>query len=132
MIFRILFLMLFSIGATAQTAFPNRPIKFIMAYPPAGSSDVLARPIANEMTKGLGQPVLLEYKPGGGSTIAADFTAKSPPDGYTVVLLLTAHAVNATLMPKLPYDTLKDFAPITLAAVAPLVVEVHADAPIPP
>ncbi len=114
----------------AQAQYPNRPIKFIMAYPPAGSSDVLARPIANEMTKGLGQPVLLEYKPGGGSTIAADFTAKSSPDGYTIALLLTAHAVNATMMPKLPYDTLKDFTPITLAAVAPLVVEVHADSPI--
>jgi tripartite-type tricarboxylate transporter receptor subunit TctC len=82
------------------------------------------------MTKGLGQPVLLEYKPGGGSTIGADFTAKSPPDGYTIVLLLTAHAVNATLMPKLPYDTTRDFAPITLAAVAPLVVEVNAQSPI--
>src|SRR5258706_15577755 len=123
MIFKILFLMLFSVGPPAQTAFPNRPIKFIMAYPPAGSSDVLARPIANEMSKGLGQPVLLEYKPGGGSTIAADYVAKSPPDGYTVVLLLTAHAINATLMQKLPYDTVRDFSPITRAAVAPLVVE---------
>ena len=110
--------------------FPSRPIRFVMAYPPGGSSDVLARPIANEMTKGLGQPVLLEYKPGGGSTIGADFTAKSPPDGHTIVLLLTAHAVNATLMPKLPYDTIRDFAPITLAAVAPLVVEVNAQSPI--
>ena len=106
--------------------YPSRPIRFVMAYPPGGSSDVLARPIANEMSKGLGQPVLLEYKPGAGSTIGADFTAKSPPDGYTIVLLLTAHAVNATLMPKLPYDTLRDFTPITLAAVAPLVVEVNA------
>jgi len=116
-------------SADAQQ-FPSRPIRFVMAYPPGGSSDVLARPIANEMTKGLGQPVLLEYKPGAGSTIGADFTAKSPPDGHTIVLLLTAHAVNATLMPKLPYDTIKDFAPITLAAVAPLVVEVNAQSPI--
>jgi tripartite-type tricarboxylate transporter receptor subunit TctC len=117
-------------ATTALAQYPARPIRFIMAYPPAGSSDVLARPIAHEMTKGLGQPVLLEYKPGAGSTIAADFTAKSPPDGYTIVLLLTAHAINATLMAKLPYDTLKDFTPITLAAVAPLVVEVHAQSPI--
>jgi len=121
-------LLLFT-SAEAQQ-YPSRPIRFVMAYPPGGSSDALARPIANEMTKGLGQPVLLEYKPGGGSTIGADFTAKSPPDGYTVVLLLTAHAVNATLMPKLPYDTLRDFTPITLAAVAPLVVEVNAQSPI--
>jgi len=118
------------VTSAAAQQFPSRPIRFVMAYPPGGSSDVLARPIANEMTKGLGQPVLLEYKPGAGSTIGADFTAKSPPDGHTIVLLLTAHAVNATLMPKLPYDTLKDFAPITLAAVAPLVVEVNAQSPI--
>jgi tripartite-type tricarboxylate transporter receptor subunit TctC len=117
-------------AAASHAQYPQRPIRFIMAYPPAGSSDVLARPIANEMTKGLGQPVLIEYKPGGGTTIAADYIAKSQPDGYTIVLLLTAHAINATLMPKLPYDTVKDFAPITLAAVAPLVVEVHADSPI--
>ena len=116
--------------STAFGQYPNRSIRFVMAYPPAGSSDVLARPIANEMTKGLGQPVLLEYKPGAGSTIGADFTAKSAPDGYTIALLLTAHAVNATLMQKLPYDTLKDFTPITLAAVAPLVVEVNAQSPI--
>jgi len=127
--FVLLLALALSTAALAQQ-YPSRPIKFVMAYPPAGSSDVLARPIANEMTKGLGQPVLLEYKPGAGSTIAADFIAKSPPDGYTIVLLLTAHAVNATLMPKLPYDTLKDFTPITLAAVAPLVVEVNAQSPI--
>ena len=130
MILRFLIFMFVSIAANAQAPYPNRPIKFVMAYPPAGSSDVLARPIANEMTKGLGQPVLLEYKPGAGSTIGADFTAKSPPDGYTIVLLLTAHAINASLMQKLPYDTVKDFTPITLAAVAPLVVEVHAQSPI--
>jgi tripartite-type tricarboxylate transporter receptor subunit TctC len=110
--------------------FPNRPIRFVMAYPPGGSSDVLARPIANEMTKSLGQSVVLDYKPGAGSTIGADHVAKSAPDGYTIVMLLTAHAVNATLMPKLPYDTVKDFAPITLAAVAPLVVEVNDKSPI--
>ena len=127
---RVLLLAVLLLSGIAQAQYPNRPIKFIMAYPPAGSSDVLARPIANEMTKGLGQPVLLEYKPGGGSTIAADYTAKSAPDGYTIVLLLTAHGINATLMPKLPYDTLKDFTPITLAAVAPLVVEVNAKSPI--
>jgi tripartite-type tricarboxylate transporter receptor subunit TctC len=125
-----LFLLLVLLSGPAGAQYPNRPIKFIMAYPPAGSSDMLARPIANEMTKGLGQPVLLAYKPGAGSSIAADFTAKSAPDGYTIVLLLTAHAVNATLMPKPPYDTVKDFTPITLAAVTPLVVEVHADSPI--
>ena len=71
----VLLLALLLSGLAQAQPYPSRPIRFVMAYPPAGSSDVLARPIANEMTKGLGQPVLLEYKPGAGSTIAADFTA---------------------------------------------------------
>jgi tripartite-type tricarboxylate transporter receptor subunit TctC len=129
-IFRILFAAALASSLCAQAQYPNRPIRFIMAYPPGGSSDVLARPIAYEMSKSLGQPVVLDYKPGAGSTIAADFTAKSPPDGYTIVMLLPAHAINATLMPQLAYDTVKDFAPITLAAIAPLVVEVNAQTPI--
>ncbi len=112
-------------GAFAQT-FPSKPIRMVMAYPPGGSSDILARPIANEMSKNLGQPVLIEYKPGAGSTIGADYIAKSAPDGYNMVLLLAAHAINATLVPKLPYDTVKDFSSITLAATLPLVVVVNA------
>src|SRR5450759_1292419 len=93
-------------GTFAQT-FPTKPIHLVMPYTPGGSSDILARPIANEMSKSMGQPVLIEYKPGAGSTIGADFIAKSAPDGYTLVMLLTAHAINATLVPKLPYDTVK-------------------------
>jgi tripartite-type tricarboxylate transporter receptor subunit TctC len=117
--------LLFAQGATAQT-FPSKPIRLVMPYPPAGSSDILARPIANEMSKSLGQTVLIDYKPGAGSTIGADFIAKSAPDGYTLVMLLTAHAINATMMPNLPYDTVKDFTSITLAATLPLVVVVNA------
>jgi tripartite-type tricarboxylate transporter receptor subunit TctC len=110
--------------------FPVKPIRFILPYPPGGNVEVLGRPIANEMSKSLGQPVVIDYKPGGGSSIGADATAKSPPDGYTVVMLLPAHAVNATLMPNLPYDTVKDFASVTLLVTAPLVVEVNAQSPI--
>ena len=117
--------LLFAQGATAQT-FPSKPIRLVMPYPPAGSSDILARPIANEMSKSLGQTVMIDYKPGAGSTIGADFIAKSAPDGYTLVMLLTAHAINATMMPNLPYDTVKDFTSITLAATLPLVVVVNA------
>ena len=116
-------------SAFAQ-AYPAKQIRFVMPYPPGGSSEILARPIANEMTKSLGQSVFIDFKPGGGSTIGADAIAKSPPDGYNMVMLLTAHAVNASLMPKLPYDTVKDFASITLAATQPLVVVVNAQSPI--
>lgn len=111
-------------SARAQGAFPSKPIRFIMPYPPGGSSEILARPIANELTKSLGQSVVVDFKPGGGTTIAADMVAKSAPDGHNIVMMLSAHAINATLMPKLPYDTVKDFASITLAAVQPLVVVV--------
>ncbi len=117
-------------GAAPAQSFPSKPIRFIMPYPPGGSSEILARPIANEMTRNLGQPVLIDYKPGAGSTIGADAVAKSAPDGYTIVMLLTAHAINASLMPSLPYDTVKDFASITLAATLPLVVVVNSQAAI--
>jgi tripartite-type tricarboxylate transporter receptor subunit TctC len=132
---RLLLLSLFAAAlimphaAQAQT-YPAKPIRFIMPYPPGGSSDILARPIANEMTKSLGQPVLIDYKPGAGSTIGADVVAKSAPDGYTIIMLLTAHAINASLMPSLPYDTVKDFTSITLAATLPLVVVVNSQAQI--
>jgi tripartite-type tricarboxylate transporter receptor subunit TctC len=115
---------------SAQAAWPARPIRFIMPYAPGGSSEILARPIAQELSKNLGQPVVIDFKPGGGTTIGADLVAKSQPDGYTMVMMLSAHAINATLMPKLPYDTVRDFAPITLAATLPLVVVVPAQSPI--
>ena len=117
-------------SALAQQSYPNKPIRFVMPYPPGGSSEILARPIAAELTKNIGQSVFIDFKPGGGSTIGADLIAKSAPDGYNIVMLLTAHAVNATLMTKLPYDTVKDFASITLAATLPLVVVVNAQSPI--
>ena len=117
-------------GALAQQGYPNKPIRFVMPYPPGGSSEILARPIAAELTKNLGQSVFIDFKPGGGTTIGADMIAKSAPDGYNIVMMLTAHAVNATLMAKLPYDTVKDFASITLAATLPLAVVVNAQSPI--
>ena len=116
-------------GRAVAQAYPSKPIRFIMPYPPGGSSEILARPIAHELTKSLGQSVFVDFKPGGGSTIGADTVAKSPPDGHTVVMMLTAHAINASLMPKLPYDTVRDFASVTLAATLPLVVVVPAQSP---
>lgn len=117
-------------GSARAQAFPSRPLRFVMPYPPGGSAEILARPIAVEMSKTIGQSVFIDFKAGGGSTIGADFVAKSPPDGHTFVMMLSAHAINATLMPKLPYDTVKDFAPVTLVATLPLVVVVPASSPI--
>jgi tripartite-type tricarboxylate transporter receptor subunit TctC len=115
--------------ATAQ-AFPSKPVRFVMPYPPGGSSEILARPISVELSKILGQSVVIDFKAGGGSTIGADFVARSAPDGYNIVMMLSAHAINATLMPKLPYDTVKDFSSITLAATLALVVVVNAQSPL--
>ncbi len=125
LLFSLASLALVALPALAQD-YPTKPIRFIQPYPPGGSSEILARPIAYEMTKNLGQSVVIEFKPGGGTTIAADYIAKSAPDGYNIIMLLTAHAINATLVPKLPYDTVKDFASVTLAATLPLVVVVNA------
>lgn len=119
-------LALFSAFSASAQQYPTKAIRFIQPYPPGGSSEILSRPIAYEMTKNLGQSVVIEFKPGGGTTIAADFIAKSAPDGYNIIMLLTAHAINATLVPKLPYDTVKDFASVTMAATLPLVVVVNA------
>ena len=116
--------------AVFAQAFPTRPVRFVMPYAPGGSSEILARPIAQELTRNLGQSVFIDFKPGGGTTIGADLVAKSAPDGHTIVMMLSAHAINATLMPKLPYDTVRDFAPITIAATLPLVVVVPAQSPI--
>lgn len=116
-------------AAFAQ-AWPSRPIRLIVPYAPGGSAEILARPIALEMTKSLGQSVVVDFKPGGGTTIGANEVARSAPDGHTVVMMLSAHAINATLMPKLPYDTVKDFAPVTVAATLPLVVVVPAQSPV--
>jgi tripartite-type tricarboxylate transporter receptor subunit TctC len=122
-------LAVFSSGAFGET-FPSKPIRLIVPYPPGGGSDSIIRPVAIEMTKGLGQPVVLEYKPGAGATIGADYVAKSAPDGYTLVNLQPAHAINATLIPKVPYDTLRDFAGISLLVRMPQIIEVSAQSPV--
>lgn len=117
--------------AARSQAYPSKPIRFIMPYPPGGSSDILARPIAIEMTKNLGQSVLIEYKPGGGSTIGADFIAKSPPDGYTIVIATVGTwAVNPSLYKQMPFDVVKDFAPITQISASPGVLVVHPSVPV--
>jgi len=125
-LFALFIVAMLSLAPVCAQTFPTRPIRFVMAYPAGGSSDILAQPIAAELSKSLGQPVVIEYKPGGGSTIAADLIAKSPPDGHALVILLSPLAINATMVPNLPYDTAKDFRAITLAARLPLAVVVRA------
>ena len=115
----------FSLPGQAQE-WPGKPVKVIVPFPPGGGTDTVARPLTAKLSQLSGQQFIIDNKGGAGGTIGAAAAAKSPPDGYTIIMLLTAHAVNATLMPNLPYDTVRDFSSITLAATLPLSVVVNA------
>ena len=111
--------------------YPSRPLRFIVPLPPGGGADIVARTIAERLTKILGQQVLVDNRPGGGTVIGADLAAKSPPDGYPLLLgTATTHAINASLVRKLSYDPIKDFAPITLVAVLPQIIVSHPSLPV--
>ena len=114
-------LALLQIPAMAQQ-WPTKPVRLLIPYPPGGSAEILARPISLKLTELWGKPVVLDFRPGAGGTIASDIAAKSAPDGHTIIMVLAAHAINHSLYAKLPYDTLRDFAPVTLAASLPLIV----------
>ncbi len=107
--------------ASAQS-FPSQPITMLIPYPPGGSADMLARPMLAQLQKELGQPVVLDYKAGAGGTIATGLLARAKPDGYTIVMVLAAHAINSSLYTKLPYDARKDFAPVSILATLPLLL----------
>ena len=110
-------------AAAPAQAFPNKPLRFIVPYPPGGSLDQVARALADKMKDGLGQPVLVENRPGAGGNLGADLVAKSAPDGYSIVMAAVAtHAINPALYPKMPYDPIRDFQPITLVASTPNVL----------
>ncbi len=117
-------------SALAQADYPKQPIRMVVGFAPGGISDVLARALAAKLTTQMGQPVIVENKPGAGTTIAGEVVAKAAPDGYTIWLQdVTTHAINATLYPKLPYDSLRDFSPIALVASTPLMLVVHPSSP---
>lgn len=109
-------------GTVHAQDFPNQPIKLLIPYPPGGSADMLARPLTEKLQAALGQPVVLEYKAGAGGSIATAQLARAKPDGHTILMVLAAHAINASLYPDLPYDTRKDFTPVSLVATLPLLV----------
>ena len=112
-----------SIGTMASAlaqGYPVKPVRLIVPFAAGGTGDVLGRLLAAKLSEGLGQAVVVEFKPGGGTTLATDFVAKSAPDGYTILLSAsTTMSINASLYSKLPYDTLKDLAPVSLLASIP-------------
>ena len=114
---------LFSAATAASAAtFPDRPIELVIPYPPGGTADVVARPLSAGLQKALGVPVVVQYKAGASGSIATQYVARANPDGYTLVMVLAAHAINPSLYPNLPYDSVKDFAPVSMVAKLPLVL----------
>ncbi len=109
-----------------QDNFPSKPIRIVVPYPPGGFTDILGRLIAEKLSVNVGQPVIIDNKGGGGSTIGSGFVAKAPADGYTLLLVAPDIAINESLIPaKLTYDARKDFAPVILAAFSPTVLVTH-------
>ena len=116
------------LAAGAQT-WPTKPVKFIVPFPPGGSVDPLARVLSVRLADALGQPFIVENKTGASGSIGTAFVAKSAPDGYTYVVVFDTHAVNPALIPDLPFDTLKDLAPVMLVGTAPMAIVTSPEKP---
>src|SRR3954469_15288862 len=116
--------------STTAGPWPSKPIRLVVGFPPGGGNDIIARLLGAKMQEAWGQPVLVENRPGAASIIAADFVAKAPADGYTLLVNATGGmSINPVLDDKLPYDPLKDFEPIGMVGVFPLVLVVHPSVP---
>jgi tripartite-type tricarboxylate transporter receptor subunit TctC len=114
--------------ALSQTTWPTKPVKIVVPFAPGGTTDILARAIAPELSRALGQSFIVENRAGAGGNVGADAVAKSAPDGYTLLMgTVGTHGINKALYPSLPYNPVKDFAPITLVADVPNVMVMNAD-----
>ena len=109
-------------GSQAQQNYPARPIRVVVPYTPGGITDLVTRIFAQEISKAVNQNVLVDNRPGANSILGVEIVSKAAPDGYTLVSVIAAHAANQTLYPKLPYDSIKSFAPVSLLVTAPLIV----------
>src|SRR5215470_18573181 len=116
-------------NAASAQPFPSKPVHLLVPYPAGGAVDVLARTLGDVVTKTWGQPVVVENRPGAGGVIASQALATAAPDGHTLIVVASGHATNPFLYPSLPYDTFKDFSPISLLASSPNLLLVRADSP---
>src|SRR6185503_7033275 len=117
-------------AALAQSDYPGRPLRLVVTVPPGGAADFIARLLGSRLSESLGQPVVVENRAGASGTIAADAVAKAPPDGYTLLQnSITTHGVGPHLFARLPYDPVKDFAPVSGLALLPLIMAVNAEVP---
>ena len=114
---------------SAGPAYPTKPIRLIVPFPPGGGTDITARTIAHKLTERWGQQVVVDNRPGANGTIGVDLCAKAAPDGYTLTMISSSHAVNVSLYTKLPYDLVKDLAPITQATSQPYSLVIHPSVP---
>ena len=110
--------------AVAQS-YPTKPIRIVVGQPPGGSTDLVARPLAKIMSEGLGQPIVIDNRPGAGSLVGVDIVAKAAPDGYTLLMVAASFTINPALHRQLPFDPLKDFAPLSLLSSFPNLLVVH-------
>ena len=117
-------------GTALADAWPTRHVTLVVPFPPGGTTDVLARALGERLSRSLGQPVIVESKPGAGATIGADYVAKAKPDGYTLLVGAVHHTIATSVYKKLPYDFQKDLAPVTTIAMVPNVLVVKADTPV--
>ena len=117
-------------AAFAQ-GYPSKPIRFVVPYPPGGPLDTIARLLGQKVAESVKQPVIVDNKPGAGGNIGADFVAKAPADGYTILMgAVATHAINPTLYAKIPYDPVRDFSPVTQVASTPNVLVVNPSLPV--
>jgi tripartite-type tricarboxylate transporter receptor subunit TctC len=118
------------IAGSALAEYPDKQVKIIVPYPPAGTTDILARLIASKLTERMKQPFVVENRPGAGGAIGAVAVAKSPPDGYTLVMgTVNSHGINSAIVKNLPYDAIRDFSPITIIGNTPNVLAVNPSVP---
>ena len=114
----------------ALAGYPDKPVRFVLPFPPGGGTDTLARALGNRLSEGLGAQVVIENRPGAGANIGADIAAHSPPDGYTLFMVTGTHAINATLYKNLSYSLAKDFEPVSELGTTAMVVVVHPTVPV--
>src|SRR5919106_2967445 len=130
-VFRIAFAILFALVSFSSysQSWPAKPVKFIVPYPPGGTVDPLARLLGGKLQESLGQPMVVENGPGAGGLVGTGAAAKAAPDGYTFLFVFDNHAVNPALVANVPFDTLKDFAPVMLIGTAPYAIAAHPSRP---
>lgn len=120
-------LLAFALGMipAAEAAYPERPIRLIIPFPPGGNTDIIARAIGAELSKNLGVSVVIENRGGAGGMLGSEIVAKAPPDGYTIMMVSASHVINPSMQKRIPYDTINDFAGISMVADVPTVLIVH-------